>query len=172
MNETIRTLKTRCSTRQYLDTQVPDDLLDAVLDAGIYAPSGMNNQKVYAVAVRDKETRDLLSKLNAGVMNADNDPFYGAPCVVVVLADPTIRTWVEDGSLMMGNLLNAAASLGLASCWIHRAKEVFDLPEGKALLQKWELPEHLRGVGNCILGYAAATTERKPRLNGRILKID
>ena len=172
MNETLRTLKERCSTRQYLETQVPDDLLDAVLEAGIYAPSGMNNQKVYAVAVRDKETRDLLSKLNAGVMNADNDPFYGAPCVVVVLADPTIRTWVEDGSLMMGNLLNAAASLGLASCWIHRAKEVFDLPEGKALLQKWGLPEHLRGVGNCILGYAAATTERKPRLNGRILKID
>ena len=172
MNETLHTLKERCSTRQYLETQVPDDLLDAVLEAGIYAPSGMNNQKVYAVAVRDKETRDLLSKLNAGVMNADNDPFYGAPCVVVVLADPTIRTWVEDGSLMMGNLLNAAASLGLASCWIHRAKEVFDLPEGKALLQKWGLPEHLRGVGNCILGYAAATTERKPRLNGRILKID
>ena len=172
MNETLRTLKTRCSTRQYLDTQVPDDLLDAVLEAGIYAPSGMNNQKVYAVAVRDKETRDLLSKLNAGVMNADNDPFYGAPCVVVVLADPTIRTWVEDGSLVMGNLLNAAASLGLANCWIHRAKEVFDLPEGKALLQRWGLPEHLRGVGNCILGYAAATAERKPRLDGRILKID
>ena len=172
MNETLRTLKERCSTRQYLETQVPDDLLDAVLEAGIYAPSGMNNQKIYAVAVRDKETRDLLSRLNAGVMNADNDPFYGAPCVVVVLADPTIRTWVEDGSLMMGNLLNAAASLGLASCWIHRAKEVFDLPEGKALLQKWGLPEHLRGVGNCILGYAAATSERKPRLDGRILKID
>lgn len=172
MNETLHTLKERCSTRQYLENQVSDDLLDAVLEAGIYAPSGMNNQKIYAVAVRDKETRDLLSRLNASVMNADNDPFYGAPCVVVVLADPTIRTWVEDGSLMMGNLLNAAAALDLASCWIHRAKEVFDLPEGKALLQKWGLPEHLRGVGNCILGYAAATTERKPRLNGRILKID
>ena len=172
MNETLQTLKTRCSTRQYLEKQVPDALLDAVLEAGIYAPSGMNNQKIYAVAVRDKETRDLLSGLNAGIMNAQNDPFYGAPCVVVVLADPTVRTWVEDGSLLMGNLLNAAASLGLASCWIHRAKEVFDLPEGKALLQKWGLPEHLRGVGNCILGYAAATTERKPRLEGRILKID
>lgn len=172
MNEILRTLKTRCSTRQYLETQVPDALLDAVLEAGIYAPSGMNNQKIYAVAVRDKETRDLLSQLNASIMGTDTDPFYGAPCVIVVLADPTVRTWVEDGSLMMGNLLNAAASLGLASCWIHRAKEVFDLPQGKALLQKWGLPEHLRGVGNCILGYAAATTERKPRLDGRILKID
>ena len=172
MNEILRILKTRCSTRQYLETQVPDTLLDAVLEAGIYAPSGMNNQKIYAVAVRDQETRDLLSQLNASIMGTDTDPFYGAPCVIVVLADPTVRTWVEDGSLMMGNLLNAAASLGLASCWIHRAKEVFDLPQGKALLQKWRLPEHLRGVGNCILGYAAATAERKPRLYGRILKID
>lgn len=172
MNETLRTLKTRCSTRTYQQKQVPDELLDVVLEAGIYAPSGMNNQKVYAVAVRDKETRDLLSKLNAGVMGADSDPFYGAPCVVVVLADPTVRTWVEDGSLLMGNLLNAAASVGLASCWIHRAKEVFDLPEGKALLQKWGLPEHLRGVGNCILGYADGESVRRPRLEGRIFKID
>ena len=172
MNETIRTLKARCSTRKYLQDQVPDQLLDAVLEAGIYAPSGMNNQKVYAVAVRDSQTRNLLSKLNAGVMGADNDPFYGAPCVIVVLADPTVRTWVEDGSLMMGNLLNAAASLDLSSCWIHRAREVFDLPEGKALLQKWGLPEHLRGVGNCILGYADGESERRPRLDGRIFKID
>ena len=172
MNETLRTLKTRCSTRTYQQKQVPDELLDAVLEAGIYAPSGMNNQKVYAVAVRDKETRDLLSKLNAGVMGADSDPFYGAPCVVVVLADPTVRTWVEDGSLLMGNLLNAAASVGHASCWIHRAREVFDLPEGKALLQKWGLPEHLRGVGNCILGYADDESVRRPRLEGRIFKID
>ena len=172
MNETLRTLKTRCSTRTYQQKQVPDELLDVVLEAGIYAPSGMNNQKVYAVAVRDKETRDLLSKLNAGVMGADSDPFYSAPCVVVVLADPTVRTWVEDGSLLMGNLLNAAASVGLASCWIHRAREVFDLPEGKALLQKWGLPEHLRGVGNCILGYADGESVRRPRLEGRIFKID
>ena len=172
MNETLRTLKARCSTRTYQQKQVPDELLDAVLEAGIYAPSGMNNQKVYAVAVRDRDTRDLLSKLNAGVMGADSDPFYGAPCVVVVLADPTVRTWVEDGSLLMGNLLNAAASVGLGSCWIHRAKEVFDLPEGKALLQKWGLPEHLRGVGNCILGYADGESVRRPRLEGRIFKID
>ena len=171
MNETLHTLKERCSTRQYLETQVPDALLDAVLEAGIYAPSGMNNQKVYAVAVRDKETRDLLSKLNAGVMNADNAPFYGAPCVVVVLADPTVRTWVEDGSLMMGNLLNAAASLGLASCWIHRAQQMFESSEGKELLRQWGLPERLKGVGNCILGYADEDPDPKPRLDGRIVKI-
>lgn len=172
MNDTLHTLKSRCSAKSYLSDQVPDVLLEQVLEAGLYAPSGMNGQKVYSVAVRDKETRDLLSRLNAGIMGFDKDPFYGAPCVIVVLADPNHRTWVEDGSLVLGNMLNAAFSLGLGCCWIHRAKEVFDLPEGKALLQKWGLPEHLRGVGNCILGYAAAKPQSKPRLEGRILKID
>lgn len=172
MNETLKTLKTRYSSRKYLDRQVPDALLDAVLEAGIYAPTGMNNQNVICVAVRDKQTRDLLSRLNAQVMGADNDPFYGAPCVIVVLNDPERATWVEDGSLVMGNLLNAAASLGLGSCWIHRAREVFDTPEGKALLQKWGLPEQLRGIGNCILGYADDENPGKPRKDGRILKVD
>ena len=172
MNEIITTLKNRCSAKSYLPTQVPDKLLDQILEAGIYAPSGMNKQKVYSVAVRDKETRDLLAKLNAGIMGFDKDPFYGAPCVIVVLADPDHMTWVEDGSLVLGNMLNAAYSLGLGCCWIHRAKEVFDLPEGKALLRKWGLPEHFRGVGNCIVGYAAAEPTVKPRLDGRILKID
>lgn len=172
MNDTLRTLKNRCSAKSYLPTQVPDTLLDAVLEAGLYAPSGMNGQKVYSVAVRDRETRDLLSRLNARIMGMDKDPFYGAPCVIVVLADPDHRTWVEDGSLVLGNLLNSAYSLGLGCCWIHRAKEVFDLPEGKALLKKWGLPEHLRGVGNCILGYPSGEAERKPRREGRIIKID
>ena len=172
MNETLLTLKNRCSAKSYLPTQVEDGLLDQILEAGLYAPSGMNGQKVYCVAVRDQETRDLLSKLNAGIMGFDKDPFYGAPCVIVVLADPEHRTWVEDGSLVLGNMLNAAYSLGLGCCWIHRAKEVFDLPEGKALLRKWGLPEHFRGVGNCILGYPATEPVRKPRLEGRILKID
>ncbi len=172
MNQTIETLKSRCSTKKYLATQVPDSLLDAVLEAGLYAPSGMNNQKVVAVAVRDQETRDLLSRMNAQVMGATNDPFYGAPCVIVVLSDPERSTWVEDGSLVMGNLMNAATSLGLGNCWIHRAKEMFDSPEGKALLTKWGLPERLRGVGNCILGYTDGELQRKPRAEGRIIKVD
>lgn len=172
MNDTLQTLKSRCSAKSYLPDQVPDALLDQVLEAGLYAPSGMNGQKVCSVAVRDKETRNLLARLNAGIMGFDKDPFYGAPCVIVVLADPNHRTWVEDGSLVLGNMLNAAFSLGLGCCWIHRAKEVFDLPEGKALLRKWGLPEHFRGVGNCILGYAAAAPAVKPRLDGRILKVD
>ena len=164
-------LLTRRSVRKYTDRQVEDALLDKVLTAGLYAPTGMNNQAPVMVAVRDKETRDKLSRMNAAVMGASGDPFYGAPCVIVVLTDPEKMTWVEDGSLVLGNLMNAAHSLGLGSCWIHRARECFDTPEGKALLKKWGVPESYRGVGNCILGYAAEEPATKPRKEGRIIKI-
>lgn len=116
MNEIITSLKTRRSIRRYTDQPIPDAALDAVLEAGLYAASGMNNQQAVLVAVRDKETRDQLAKLNAAVMGSDRDPFYGAPCVIVVLSDPSKMTWVEDGSLVIGNLMNAAHSLGLGSC--------------------------------------------------------
>lgn len=164
-------LLTRRSVRKYSDRPVEDEKLDKVLTAGLYAPTGMNNQAPVLVAVRDKETRDRLSRMNAAVMGASGDPFYGAPCVIVVLSDPERMTWVEDGSLVLGNLMNAAHSLGLGSCWIHRAKECFDTPEGKALLKKWGVPENYRGVGNCILGYAAEEPEAKPRKSDRIIKI-
>lgn len=164
-------LLTRRSVRKYTDRQVENEKLDKVLTAGLYAPTGMNNQAPILVAVRDKETRDRLSRMNAAVMGASGDPFYGAPCVIVVLSDPERMTWVEDGSLVLGNLMNAAHSLGLGSCWIHRAKECFDTPEGKALLRAWGVPENYRGVGNCILGYAAEEPEAKPRKSGRIIKI-
>ena len=164
-------LLTRRSVRKYSDRPVEDEKLDKVLTAGLYAPTGMNNQLPVLVAVRDKETRDKLSRMNAAVMGASGDPFYGAPCVIVVLSDPERMTWVEDGSLVLGNLMNAAHSLGLGSCWIHRAKECFDTPEGKALLCAWGVPENYRGVGNCILGYAAEEPEAKPRKSGRIIKI-
>ena len=169
--EAMQNLLERRSIRKYTDTQVPDELLDKVLEAGLYAPTGMNRQNVIMVAVRDRETRDLLSKLNAQVMGATNDPFYGAPCVIVVLGDPENYPIVENGSLVLGNLMNAAHALGLGSCWIHRAKQVFDSDEGKALLKKWGLPEHLQGVGNCILGYSAEDPEARPRLDGRIVKV-
>ena len=164
-------LLTRRSVRKYSDRPVEEEKLDKVLTAGLYAPTGMNNQAPVMVAVRDKETRDRLSRMNAAVMGASGDPFYGAPCVIVVLSDPERMTWVEDGSLVLGNLMNAAHSLGLGSCWIHRAKECFDTPEGKALLRAWGVPESYRGVGNCILGYAAEEPEAKPRKSGRIIKI-
>lgn len=164
-------LKNRRSIRKFQPRQVTDQDLDAVLEAGLYAPSGMNTQNTVLVAVRDPEVRNQLSRMNAKVLGSSADPFYGAPCVVVVLADPARYTWLEDGSLVMGNLMNAAYAQGLGSCWIHRAQPMFDRPEGKALLRQWGLSENLKGVGNCILGYPDEAPEAKPRLPGRILKV-
>lgn len=172
MNETLKTLKERRSCRKYQTRQVEQEALDLILEAGTYAPTGMNRQAPVIVAVQDAATIAKLSAMNAAVMGSDKDPFYGAPTVLVVLADPEIRTWVEDGSLVMGNLMNAAHAVGLASCWIHRAREVFDSVEGKALLKEWGLPETLRGVGNCILGYAdGPLPETRPRKDGYVVRV-
>ena len=168
----MNTLLNRRSIRRYKEDQVPDELLDQVLTAGLFAPTGMNCQNVIMVAVRDKQTRDQLSRMNAAVMGSDRDPFYGAPCVIVVLGDPEIYPVVENGSLVLGNLMNGAYAVGLGSCWIHRAKQTFETEEGKALLRKWGLKDNLVGIGNCILGYADESPEAKPRLDGRIVKID
>ena len=153
MNETLKTLKERRSCRKYLAKQVDAETLDLILEAGTYAPTGMNRQAPVIVAVQDRETRDKIAKMNAAVMGMDADPFYGAPTVLVVLADPAVRTYVYDGSLVMGNLMNAAHALGVDSCYIFRAKEVFATDEGKAMLRAWGIPDHFEGIGNCILGY-------------------
>ena len=164
-------LKERRSIRKYKSEQVSDAHLDAILEAGLYAASGMNTQNSIMVAVRDKETRDQLSRMNADVMGTDKDPFYGAPCVVVVLVEPERYTAVEDGSLVMGNLMQAAYDIGVGSCWIHRARQMFESEEGKALLRKWGLREDLIGVANCILGYPDEEPAPKPRREGRIIKV-
>ena len=169
--EAMKYLLERRSVRKYEAKQVPDDLLDKILEAGLYAPTGMNTQNIYMVAVRDKETRDQMMRMNAAVMGSQNDSFYGAPCVIVVLGDATGYPVVENGSLVLGNLMNAAHAVGLGSCWIHRAKQTFETEEGKALLRKWGLPEHLVGIGNCILGYAEEVPEARPRKEGRIVKV-
>ena len=169
--EAMKNLLERRSIRKYKETQVPDELLDQVLEAGLYAPTGMNRQNVVMVAVRDKETRDQLMRMNAAVMGTQNDPFYGAPCVIVVLGDAETYPVVENGSLVLGNLMNAAHAVGLGSCWIHRAKQMFETEEGKELLRKWGLKNTLVGVGNCILGYPDEAPEARPRLEGRIVKI-
>ena len=163
MNETIQNLITRRSVRSYSNKSIPDDVLDQILDAGSYAPSGMNKQSAVMVVLRDRDRISDISFLNAKVMGTDSDPFYGAPVVVVVFADSRVPTYVEDGSLVMGNLMNAAHALGLGSCWIHRAREVFESDEGKALLKKWSVEGDYVGVGNCILGYAAEEPAMKPR---------
>ena len=137
MNETIENLKTRRAIRSYQDKMPDMELVKKVVEAGTYAPTGMGKQSPIIVAVTDKAVRDTLSRLNARVMGSESDPFYGAPVVLVVLADRSVPTHVYDGALVMGNLMNAAHALGLGSCWIHRAKEVFDSQAGKALLKEW-----------------------------------
>ncbi len=152
MNETIKTMLDRKSCRSFKKEQITDDELKLVVDAGLAAPSGRNLQPTIIVAVQDKETIAKLSRINAAVMESDKDPFYGAPTVLVVLSKQT-RTGLEDGSLVIGNMLLAAYSIGLGGCWIHRAKQTFETEEGKELLKEWGIEEEVFGVGNCILGY-------------------
>ena len=167
MNETLKTLMERRSCRSYKADPVPEEILNRILEAGSYAATGMGRQSPIMIAVTDKETRDRLSRMNAAVMGGTGDPFYGAPALIVVLADRRIGTYLYDGSLVMGNLMNAAHALGIASCWIHRAKEEFESEEGKALLRSLGIEGDYEGIGHCILGYAAqqpnAPAPRKPK---------
>ena len=172
MNETLKVLKERRSIRKYKLEQITDGELNAILEAGTWAASAKNLQTPVMVVVQDKETIDRMSRLNAEIQGVTTDPFYGAPTVVVVLADGTKPNWLQDGSLVMGNLMTAAAAMGIGSCWINRAMELFDKAEGKELLKKWGLPETLRGVGNCVLGYIdGPMPEPHPRKDGWIFRV-
>ena len=155
MADTLTTLKTRRSCRAYKPEHVEEDKLSAILEAGTYAATGMGKQSPIILVIKDQETRDTLTKLNAAAMGMDIDPFYGAPELLVVLANKAMPTYIYDGSLVMGNMMNAAADLGVASCWVHRAKEEFESEEGKAILKKLGIEGEYEGIGNLILGYAA-----------------
>ena len=136
MTDTLTTLKTRRSCRAYKPDHVEEDKLNAIIEAGTYAATGMGKQSPIILVIKDQAVRDQLTKLNAAAMGMDIDPFYGAPELLVVLANKAIPTYLYDGSLVMGNMMNAAADLGVASCWIHRAKEEFEREEGKAILKQ------------------------------------
>jgi nitroreductase len=153
MNETVRNLINRRSVKKYSDKPVKREDIETILQAGLYAPTGRNTRDTLFLVVTDKELRDRLSKMNAAVMGAENDPFYGAPVVIVVFADRTRTTTVEDGSCAMSNLMNAAFSLGIDSCWVHRAREVFESEEGRNIARSLGIPDEYIGIGNCILGY-------------------
>ncbi|MBQ8921222.1 MAG: nitroreductase [Oscillospiraceae bacterium] len=174
MNEILNAMKARRSCRAYKPDAVPKELLDQIAEAGLYAASGMNQQAARIVIVTDRALRDRLSEMNrkVGGWDAGFDPFYGAPALMIVLADKSCRTAVYDGSLVMGNLMLAAHASGLGSCWIHRAKEEFESEEGRALLAEWGIEGDWEGIGHCILGYRAdelpAPPERKP---GRIKEV-
>ena len=153
----------RRSCRSYRKEQIADDELNAVLEAGEYAPSAMGRQSTKMVVLQNPDDIARLSAMNARIMGTDKDPFYGAPTVVIVFADRSIPTCVEDGSLVLGNLMNAAHAIGLGSCWIHRAYEEFESEEGKDLLKEWGIEGDLRGIGHCILGYPESVKDAAPR---------
>ena len=167
MNETLKVLESRRSCRNFKPDMIKKEELDAIIKAGIYAPTGMGKQSPIIIAVTDKTLRDQLMVENRNVAGwgEDFDPFYGAPVILIVLANKDVVTHVYDGSLVMGNLLNAAESLGVASIWIHRAKEEFESDFGKALLAKLGIEGNYEGIGHCALGYAAeppkAAADRK-----------
>ena len=162
MAETLTTLKTRRSCRNYKPELIEEEKLNAIIEAGTYAATGMGKQSPIIIAVTDREMRDKLSKMNAAVFNMPNDPFYGAPEVLVVLADKTCPTYLYDGTLVLGNMMNAAADLGVASCWIHRAKEEFESEEGKAILKDLGIEGDYEGIGHLILGYAKTPAPKAP----------
>ena len=172
MNDVIRCLLTRRSVKKYRAEQVEEEKLEQILQAGSYAACGMGKQAGKIVVLQDPADIAQLEKLNAQILgNPDLHPFYGAPTVCVVFADTNAGTWVEDGSLAIGNLMAAAHSLGVSSCWIHRAREEFSSAEGKALMQKWGVGAQYAGVGHCILGYAAAEpAPAKPRKADLIIR--
>ena len=164
MAETLTTLKTRRSCRAYKEDLIEEEKLNAIIEAGTYAATGMGRQSPIIIAVTDRALRDKLSKMNAAVMGAQSDPFYGAPELLIVLADKSVPTYLYDGSLVMGNLMNAAADLGVASCWIHR--------EGKAILKSLGIEGDYEGIGHLILGYAAQPeAEPKPRKSDYVYRV-
>lgn len=173
MNEVIKNIKERRSIRKYENKMVPKEIIEKIVEAGTYAPSGMGKQSSIIIAITNKEIRDKLSKLNAKIMGAEIDPFYGAPVVLVVLSKKDVPTYIYDGSLVMENLMLAANSLKIGSCWIHRAKEEFETEEGKEILRNLGInPEEYEGIGNCILGYKKEEGNLKPRKENYIYYID
>ena len=154
MSDVLETIKSRRSIRKYKSDMIPQDKLEKIIEAGTYAATGMGKQSPIIIAVTNKELRDKLSAMNAKFMGVDMDPFYGAPVVLIVLADKARPTYIYDGSLVMGNLMLEAEAQGIGSCWIHRAKEEFESEEGKELLRSIGIEGDYEGIGHCVLGYA------------------
>lgn len=172
--EALETMITRRSVKDFIPGQMPDQtVIDKIIEAGTYAPSGMGKQSAIIVEVTNRAVRDRLSQLNAGVLGCKIDPFYGAPVVLVVLADKAIPTHIYDGALVIGNMLNAAHAEGIGGCWIHRAKEIFDSPEGKQMLKDWGVSGDYEGIGFCILGYPKKepSKQRTPRKSNYVFHV-
>ena len=156
MNETLKVLEKRRSCRSFKPEKIKEEELNAIIKAGTYAATGMGKQSPIIIAVTDKACRDAIAEENRkiGGWKEGFDPFYGAPVILIVLADKSVPTYIYDGSLVLGNLMNAAESLGVGSIWIHRAKEEFESDFGKEILKKLGISGNYEGIGHCALGYA------------------
>ena len=172
MSNVLEEMKTRRSIRKFKPDAIPQEILDQIIEAGTYAANGRGAQNVIIIQVTNKEKRDEISKKNAEIMGSEGDPFYGAPAMLIVLGKKDWPTHVYDGSLVMGNLMLAAHDLGIGSCWIHRAKEEFELPEGREILKQLGIEGDYEGIGHCILGYAdTPEPQAAPRKENRVYYI-
>ena len=173
MNETVRVLKERRSIRKYKDKQITKEELNTILECGMYAPSGKNKQSGLIVVIQNKELISKIAKINASFVNKEGlNRFYNAPTLIVVFADKNISTYIQDGSAIITNMINAAYSIGVSSCWIHRAKETFETEEGKKLMQDWNIPLNYDGLANFVLEYAYFKNIKSfPRKDNYVIKV-
>ncbi|HAM79089.1 MAG TPA: diguanylate cyclase [Treponema sp.] len=162
MADILQELLKRRSCRKYKSSLIKDEELEKIITAGEYAASGKNLQSAIIIAVTNKAVRDKISAMNAAVLGQgpEVDPFYGAPEILIVLADKNVPTHIYDGALVMGNMMAEASSLGIGSCWIHRAREEFQTEEGKAMLKAWGISGDYEGIGHLAIGYPVVTVQK------------
>ena len=165
MSKVLEEMKTRRSIRKFKPDMIPQDILDRIIEAGTFAANGRGAQNTIIIQVTNKEIRDEIAKRNADIMGSNTDPFYGAPVILIVLGKKDWPTHVYDGSLVMGNLMLAAHDLGIGSCWIHRAKEEFELPEYQELLKEIGVEGEWEGIGHCAVGYVDGEIPKAARRN-------
>ena len=162
--EAYQAILGRTSCRNFQNREVEKEKIQRILKAGTYAPTGAGNQSPIIIAIANKQVRDRLSRMNAKIMgDANTDPFYGAPVILVVLAEKKYPTYIYDGTLVMGNMMIAATAEGLGSCWIHRAKEEFETAEGKQMLMDLGITGEYEGIGHLALGYTSENSQRRAK---------
>lgn len=172
MNEVLENIKTRRSIRKFKQQPIEKEVLDKIIEAGTYAPSGKNKQSAIIIAITNKEILDKLAEINRQVINLNKKTMYDAPAVLVVLANKDISTYVHDGCAVIENMLLAAHSLGVGSCWVHRAKEEFETEEGKEILKSLGIEGNYEGIGHCLLGYPEEEGRLFPRKENYVYYID
>ena len=172
-NSVIKSLMERRSIRFFKPDKIEEELLDTVLEVGTYAASGMNKQSPIIVVIHDEPTKDRIRKMNMQVMGVPKrERFFGAPTLIIVFADKNVHTHVEDGSLVMGNMMNAAHALGLGTCWVHHAREEFETEDGIALRREWGISDDYVGIAHLVIGYPdCENPEPKPRKEKYIYKV-